>query len=134
MAAQESAGATITLPKGLIAMVLAALVGGGAAAGVAGATSAPRATDAQVREAVAAVSSDVTGRATSAAESRAQQVVRDESAKLGGELSRDLGAIRSDLGAQNKAVADTQAEQARALIEIGKAVARIEGQLSRGRR
>jgi hypothetical protein len=61
-------------------------------------------------------------------------VVRDESAKLGGELSRDLGAIRSDLGAQNKAVADTQAEQARALIEIGKAVARIEGQLSRGRR
>lgn len=132
--AQESAGATITLPKGLIAMVLAALVGGGAAAGVAGATSAPRSTDAQVREAVAAVSSDVAGRAASAAESRAQQVVRDESAKLSGELSRDLAILRSDLGAQNRAVADTQAKQAEALIEIGKAVARIEGQLARGRR
>jgi len=132
--ANESAGATITLPKGLIAMVLAALVGGGAAAGVAGATSVPRATDAQVREAVSAVSQDVTGRATSAAESRAQQVVRDEAARLSADLSRDLASHRGDIGAQLRTMADTQAEQARALVEIGKAVARIEGQLSRGRR
>lgn len=111
--------ASISASRGFVALV-ASLAGAGAMHLASGSNSSPPRID--------------LGVATAAAESRAQQVVRDESAKLSAELDRNLAAHRAEIAVQIRAVADTQAEQARALVEIGKAVARIEGQLSRGRR
>lgn len=111
--------ASISASRGFVALV-ASLAGAGAMHIASGSNPTPPRID--------------IGVATAAAESRAQQVVRDESAKLSSELSRDLAAHRADIGAQLRAMADTQAEQARALLEISKAVARIEGQLSRPRK
>jgi hypothetical protein len=72
------------------------------------------------------------GVATAAAESRAQQVVRDEGSKLSADLNRDLAAHRGEIARQIQVIAAAQEKQADALTKIGQAVARIEGQLTPG--